>query len=204
MKETLHSQRGYDAFLFQSKRKDVWRVRSKSMEPVAKAELLFDGVSLFVMKDHDSAGKIWDLAFSTGIINSAMLVHIDAHDDLAFKKPLPATFERLQIEEFQVGSFIIPRIELGIIGEMVWIVPVSMHDSIVRHPSEKIMKEVPQISAQLIDIDLDFFTYKLPAAFPNFLLKLKAKEFLKHTFQCIDGPKIITNIFNSSTVFLGE
>ena len=192
VKETLPFQNNLEAFLFGAKRKEIWQMQSGQINRFNDNEIIIPGVSLFLMKDHDGAGKIWDFAYEQQTINHATLLHVDAHDDLAFRLPLPATFTQLQESEFQVGSFIVPRINLGIISKMIWVFPRNMRDAYARHPQVEITKEIPVIEAELIDIDLDFFTYNLPIGYPNFLLKQRAKRFLSDLFKLVTKPKIIT------------
>lgn len=192
MKETLTSENDLEAFLYGAKRKEIWQMQSGQLNRFNDKELITPNASLFLMKDHDGAGKIWDLAYEQQTINQATLLHVDAHDDLAFRLPLPATFAQLQQSEFQVGSFIVPRINLGIIGKIIWVVPRNMSDAYVRHPQVEITKKIPIIEAELIDIDLDFFTYNLPSGYPNFLLKQRAKHFFSDLFKLVTKPKIIT------------
>jgi len=186
---------------------------SKSRKEITRLDL---PVPTFVMRDHDGAGKVWDQAYAEGNISQATLVHIDAHDDLAFHTPLPTSFVELQMANYEVGSFIIPRVAVGIIGKMYWVIPRNMpqqflqhsvlknSSSVIRYPESllhekvnttfqlEVTREVPAVTADLLDLDLDFFTYQLSGYVPDYVLKLQVKKHLHKVFTVVQKPKIIT------------
>ena len=168
------------------------------------------------MRNHDGAGKVWDRAFQAGAIKQhSVLCHIDAHDDLAKRGILPCSFAELTKKNYQVGSFILPRVNVGIIDTIIWIKPKGEDPtnklrrntetaSFVNFPSSleaEDLRNKPLVhttdkitpaSADLLDIDLDFFTQGLSKFTPNFVLKRRVSAFMKELFNNISGVKIIT------------
>lgn len=202
MKETIQQLSLTERILFSKNRKEITRLDLP--------------MPIFVMRDHDGAGKIWDQAYVDGIISQATLIHIDAHDDLAFRTPLPTSFAQLQAGNYEVGSFIIPRAVTGIIGKMYWVIPrgmqhhygqppmPQMNNPVIRYPESlqheavsaalqlEVTREIPVVTADLLDLDLDFFTYNLSGYIPDYVLKLRIKQYLNKVFSSIQKPKIIT------------
>lgn len=214
MKERLSFADAIPTILY-GKRKAIWDVSSGSPIPYKPELLDANHTRLYVMRDHDGAGKVWDAAFEAGQFSAATLVHVDAHDDLAFHSPLPRTREDVFQQEYEVGSFILPRVNVGCIQNIYWVAPFSPErssqerrvsssgivipypeslgsDELSTKPTVIVSREIPQVTAELIDIDLDFFTYDLASYYPNYLLKMQAKKFFETVLKRVLAPKIIT------------
>lgn len=214
MKETFSFADTIPTILY-GKRKAIWEVTFGSPTLFKPEQLDLGHTRLYVMRDHDGAGKVWDAAFDAGQFSAATLVHVDAHDDLAFHSPLPQTREEVLRQEYEVGSFILPRVNVGCIQNIYWVAPFSLDrttqerrapssgrvipypeslgsDELSTKPTVIVSKEIPQVTAELIDIDLDFFTYDLESYYPNYLLKIQAKKFFETILKRVLAPKIIT------------
>jgi len=187
-------------------KKRIWHVDTKRIHQVVEPRFEeFVNNPVFVMQDHDGAGRIWDWAYFYGVIPSnSTLVHVDADDDLVLPGILPEALDALLIENYEVGSFILPRVNIGMIRDIVWIQPKSAtrystcslasieSPRLLSKPSVRVTKDIPLIEADLLDIDLDFFTAGLSEFYPDFLLKNKAASFISSVVQKIRGVKVIT------------
>lgn len=179
-------------------------------------EVFRDPVSIFYMQEHNVAGYVWDLAAQHGVIAPmATLVHVDAHDDMALQHPLPRTINEATIYSYSVGAFIIPRIQTGVIDNVIWLHPKNVHPDTMtatpiaqgaslRYPNSlrspdlrggyHVMdtSDLPKVQAELLDIDLDYFTKKYPEETPDFVLRALVARDLKEILRRVSGVRIIT------------
>jgi hypothetical protein len=210
--------------LFSFGKKKIWAFDNAGFREVVepKGEDFF-GRRLFVMQDHDKAGKIWDWAYLyRAIPKKSTLFHLDAHDDLFLPDNIPASLDDIWGQEYQIGSFILPRVNLGIIGNIVWVKPKgikteqrhsfndrsfpnSIHSSKLLHqPKVSVIEEIQAMRADLLDIDLDFFTHGLSENCPNFFLKRRVKSIIAEIIEKISGSKIITIAISPGQIQTGR
>jgi hypothetical protein len=170
---------------------------------------------VFFVQDHNAAGFIWDQAHALGKISDhSTLMHVDAHDDLALRLPLPRDTQELSSLSYEVGSFILPRVHLGIIDTIVWMHPSSVHpplglgeydhlsftsypDSLqsrrlahTPHVIETI--QVPDIHAEILDIDLDYFTQDAPTYYPDFIFQKTVRNVITELKRRVQNVKLVT------------
>lgn len=205
----------YNDFIYSSDRKKLWKVDNQVLRPLENTDDdCRTTAKIYVMKDHDSAGRIWDKMFMYGkLCSGATMVHIDAHDDLAIHGYLPESMDELNTANYEVGSFILPRVNIGMIGAIYWVHPKRMkqymvtndsHAAVVSYPHSIISPrlriqpqvvttpDVPHVAADLLDIDLDFFTAGLSDLCPNIVLKMQVSRFMQKLTQNVHGVKMIT------------
>ncbi|MBI2034190.1 MAG: UPF0489 family protein [Candidatus Levybacteria bacterium] len=212
-------ENGYwDQVLYGGRTNTIWHIDKNGVPSLAELKPgSFVSNPVFVVLYHDGAGRVWDRAHRYGVIPSnSTLVHVDAHDDLALPPTLPQTIDELSTQEYGVGSFILPRVKVGMIGRIVWVKPQTVESPgeeagnqnmtlqtihfpesiesplLPSKPKVTVTEDVPLIKADLLDIDLDFFTAGLPEWFPNFFLKKKVTVFITSLVRKIQGIKIIT------------
>ena len=176
----------------------------------------FQNQPVFIMFDHNEAGKVWDRAYQFGLLNcNSHLTHVDAHDDLSLRKPLPTSYEELVDREYQAGSFILPRVNIGMIGKITWVKPLNHSlptTQVTQSPGSSVLSypysicandlrnkptisetsEIPYMDSDLLDIDLDFFTHGLSPHMPDCILKRRVSNFMNKLLERIWGIKIIT------------
>jgi tetratricopeptide (TPR) repeat protein len=97
--------------------------------------------AMVVMENHDEAYGVWR---SAGL-REKILVHIDAHDDLAWT-PDPGTLN--------IGNFLSLALQEGIIREVIWVVPDQTWESIrtrkpLRRRLKKLTREFPAASPRV-------------------------------------------------------
>ncbi len=194
-----------EVFSFGNKR-SVWLAEKFTLHKVDRLRREdFTGLPIFIMRDHDGAGRIWDQALELSILpKNSTLVHIDAHHDLGLPDELPNSVEELSFANFQAGSFILPRVNTGIIKDIVWIRSKSTDprladmnrnigsSRLLAKPNVKVVKGIPKMQADLLDIDLDFFTDGNGEWYQNSLLKRNLHAFMLQLAKGIKGIKIIT------------
>jgi hypothetical protein len=163
---------------------------------------------LFLMHHHNHAGKVWDRAFELGVIGEkSNLLHIDAHDNLAIREPFPGT-------EQGVGSFILPRVESGVIRSITWLTHLpyaqpgfdnGQSASFIHYPNSLVsplltrrptVQEISKLTEKepfdLLDIDLDYFTQGLNQQIPDFILRLQTRKFMRELQEKVEGVKVTT------------
>lgn len=130
----------------------------------------FEGTSIVIVDNHNHVLFFWYEALSKGLFSpGAVLIHVDQHKDM--RKPvgklkntnLDEVF-RYTNEVVNVGNYIVPAQEQGLIGEIVFVTSeLSLDD-------ERFMDEKNKI----LNIDLDFFAPEL-----SYISFEKAKLFIR-------------------------
>ncbi len=119
----------------------------------------FEGVPMVVMDNHNHAFYFWMEAFLKGQLQkAATLIHIDAHRDS--RRP-PELFKGTTLEEafeytnfvLNVGNYIVPAQEWGLIGETVNIIGEGDVDEQISGGDFLHQEE----SNKILNVDLDFF-----------------------------------------------
>ncbi|MDD5769520.1 MAG: UPF0489 family protein [Candidatus Gracilibacteria bacterium] len=112
---------------------------------------------IYLFDNHNHAFYFWYLAKNNGIIgNNNLLFHIDEHSDM--RKPeklfdkensqdLKKIFEYTNFE-LNVGNYIIPALENGIINEVI---QIRNEDNLLNYDFKEIKKDI------ILNLDLDFF-----------------------------------------------
>lgn len=205
MPQSKEQQRAFiDTVLYQHK-KHVWFVGQNGLVEMTKlGRESYLNRPVFIMQDHDGAGRVWDAAYYHGVIpQGSTLVHVDAHDDLSLPDYLPTTLEELGKHDYNVGDFILPRVNVGIVSNIVWIKPpkrafwrawYETHAEwrLSHKPKIEVSDYVPEMNADILDIDLDFFTDDINNPVPDFFLQRNATKFLSKLMEKVSGVKIIT------------
>lgn len=138
----------------------------RSLAPQAYPGFTRNDGSVFLMENHSSALAAWHLMSCT----NATLVHVDAHDDIRFvpedkveavrsllqKEALGEVYRKSDTCEFlsfrirnadqlfDLGSFIYPSMELGLVSNMFWIVPEpAIQPDQQRRISRLLLKNLP-------------------------------------------------------------
>jgi len=153
-------------------------------------------VPVFYMQDHDAAGPVWDAARELGIIpRGATLVHVDAHDDLAVRLPLPEAPADLSHLSYDVGAFIMPRVHAGIISHIAWVHPENVSPPEDSGQTDGLLVgtiKFPKMKAELLDIDLDYFTKKIPQWHPDAWIRARVRTDIQELLHNVTGVRVIT------------
>jgi hypothetical protein len=150
--------------------------------------LVWNGKQVFVFDNHNHAFFFWHWAFSKKLVPAkCTLLHIDQHKDI--RKPgIPPPFtikQNLNLqtlwkytnEELNVGNFIPPAQETGLIGTIHFI-----DDSI------SFNRKIPNTA--ILDLDLDIFAPEM-----NYIEFDNKMNFIKSSLQKSDFITIATSPF---------
>lgn len=133
------------------------------------------GVPAVVTSDHHWAFYLWWEALERGLIKrGANLVHVDQHKDMrvpeeGFSGRTTEEALRYVEEGLEVGNYIVPAIECGLIGEVQFVTgEVAMAD-----------RSFMEVENKILNLDLDIFVPELGVDFEL------AKKFLEaHLERC--------------------
>lgn len=113
----------------------------------------FNGVPVVIVDNHNHVFYFWYEALEQGILQrGASLVHIDAHKDMRRPEKLFGGGDLLEVfrytnEDLNVGNYIIPAQEEGLIGETQFVTgEAALEDRSFMERKNKIL-----------NVDLDFF-----------------------------------------------
>ncbi len=121
------------------------------------------GVPTIVMDNHNHAFYFWmEAALQGRLAPGATLVHVDQHKDMrrpeslfvADELTLEAIFDYTH-RSLNVGNYIVPAVELGVVGERIMITGASDLDSM----------EGMEARNKILNIDLDFFVDEMEVDF---------------------------------------
>ena len=151
------------------------------LESFVKMDFL--GTPGVVFDNHNHAFYFWQEAVNKGVIKpGATLVHVDQHKDT--REPAEPYRGANLVDAFKytnevlnVGNYIPPAVECGLIGEVISIT------------SEAGLNEVARQGNVILNLDLDFFVPEMEVGFE------KAREFLRAQAEKADFITIATSPF---------
>jgi hypothetical protein len=120
------------------------------------------GVPTIVMDNHNHAFYFWVEAVLQGRLGrGATLVHVDQHKDM--RRPETLFEGELNLEAIfdythrglNVGNYIVPAVELGVVGERIMITGASDLD----------LPEGLGVKNKILNVDLDFFVDEMEVDF---------------------------------------
>lgn len=127
----------------------------KGLEHFVKLE--WEGVPAVVVDNHNHALFFWYEALAKGLLKpGAVLVHVDQHKDMRRPERLLSSADLKEVfattnEEVNVGNYIVPALEQGLVGELL----------LVTGEEDLKSREFLAAPNKILNIDLDFFAPEL-------------------------------------------